>query len=493
MSDADQDRLYFSDVFWVSESQLDDYGAFDISLFTDLPLFVDPFLLFASEKPKYQALHDQMIGYLRFLLSKSMKGVSDRALIESWYVFSEVKQNWLGFCEAGNQGRGLGRDFANALNANLFNIFHNFGKEKITRGSHIEKLCLISPGVGRDMISDFTTNLTKNYLLEYTQQFALANIRKEYLATVSVPRVTFNYQVQRWMPATFTLPLFMNDFVILTPKDMLTKDDTWISHTDMIARFRTIPDAISNSQLRAQINEYFLEVLPRGKEPTKKDINYAIRRTITKYPELIDYYIKLKEDSEEAAVENSAAMVLESYLLYVQQFRALGRLLGSLTPFYRIDETTADETREKLRYFKDIIENKGGWKLFYIDGQPFRKESDAQIMFRLVWHRTPSDVSREVNDGRGPADFKISHGALDKTIVEFKLATNRQLKRNLERQAEIYKKASDAKTAFKAIIYFSKADLEKVRSILLDLDLEKDPNIFLIDARADNKPSASRA
>jgi hypothetical protein len=36
----------------------------------------------------------------------------------------------------------------------------------------------------------------------------------------------------------------------------------------------------------------------------------------------------------------------------------------------------------------------------------------------------------EVNDGRGPADFKIARGAGDKTIV--KLAKNSHLKRNLE-------------------------------------------------------------
>jgi glucose/sorbosone dehydrogenase len=38
-------------------------------------------------------------------------------------------------------------------------------------------------------------------------------------------------------------------------------------------------------------------------------------------------------------------------------------------------------------------------------------------------------------------------GAVDKTIVEMKLAKNSHLKRNLERQAEIYKAASDAEHA----------------------------------------------
>jgi hypothetical protein len=37
-------KLYFSDYFEVSEEALDQYGAFNISLASDLPLFIDPFL-----------------------------------------------------------------------------------------------------------------------------------------------------------------------------------------------------------------------------------------------------------------------------------------------------------------------------------------------------------------------------------------------------------------------------------------------------------------
>jgi len=57
MSDAI--NLYFSDVFGVTEKTLDQYGAF-ISLITDLPLFIDPFLLFYSDKPEYQKLHNDI-------------------------------------------------------------------------------------------------------------------------------------------------------------------------------------------------------------------------------------------------------------------------------------------------------------------------------------------------------------------------------------------------------------------------------------------------
>lgn len=42
--------VYFSDYFGVNIDDIDEYGAINISLINDLPLFIDPFLLFNSEK-----------------------------------------------------------------------------------------------------------------------------------------------------------------------------------------------------------------------------------------------------------------------------------------------------------------------------------------------------------------------------------------------------------------------------------------------------------
>ena len=486
--------IYFTDYFNVPQETLEEYGAFDISLITDLPLFIDPFLLFASEKEEYQALHDNMIRYLSFLRTKSEGGGVSEGLIEAWYHFAEVKQNWLGFCETGNTGRGLGGKFARALNENLVHVFRNFGNEAITSKSHLEKLCLIDPGVGKDMISDFTTNLIKDYLLRFTEQFAKSHVASDLVRPVPVERAHFNYDVERWMGKTYSLPFYNNDFVILTPIDILTRDDTWISHSDMLDRFERIPRAIDNDQLRAEINNYFRRAIARYKKPTKKDWDKAVSDTLRQYPQLVDYYIKMKEDSGDEAAAASSLKVLESHMLYVKQFGELAGLLQQQTPFYTIPGNTKEETRIRIAYFKDVIENKGGHRLFYIsEGPPIRREKDLHLMFRLVWIFTPSDVSREANDGRGPPDFKISRGAADKTLVEFKLAKNPKLKQNLLNQLDVYKRASDAKAGFKVIVYFSDEGLDRVERILRELKMEKDGNIILIDARSDNKPSGSNA
>ena len=51
-------------------------------------------------------------------------------------------------------------------------------------------------------------------------------------------------------------------------------------------------------------------------------------------------------------------------------------------------------------------------------------------------------------------DFKASRGANDKTLVEFKLAGNPQLRRNLEKTTRDLSEDSDTKAGFKVIIYF---------------------------------------
>ncbi len=272
---------------------------------------------------------------------------------------------------------------------------------------------------------------------------------------------------------------------------MLTKDDTWINKPDLISDFDQIPNAIPNEQLRAQINNYFTKILP--KKASAKEHNEAAFRTIQEFPELIDYYIKYKEQHGERAQSISSHKVAFSNALYVEQFRELIALLASKSDFYHVSGNTYEEAHARLRFLKDVVENKGGHKIFWSRGKPIEREEDVHILYRIAWFATRSDVSREVNDGRGPADFKISRGTPDKSIIEFKLAKNTQLKRNLQKQAEIYKAASDAKKSIKVIVFFTGAERERVAKILKSLKMSGNPDIILIDARRDNKPSGSKA
>jgi hypothetical protein len=486
-------KIHFSDYFEVDHQVLDNYGAFNVSLIIDLPLFIDPFQLFNSDKPIYRRLHEDIIRYLKFLRDKSISGHENIGLLKGLYTFKEVKQNWFGFSAEGNRGRGLGLDFARSLNRNLHLIFSNFGEERLTSGSHLEKLCLIKDGIGRDNISDFTTNLIKEFLLRYTQTFAQKYVAERHRHKCVVEKVRFNYTTETWESGEFDLPFFNGEYVLLTPKDILTKDDVWINRTDLMNDFTQITDSVDNDQLRAQINNYFMKQLSRHKKPTQKQRKAVIDDVVEKYPELIEYYIRSKEKQGIEARLRSEKHVSESETLYIKQIIELVSNLSRETGFYALRGDSLEEARKRVEFLRDVIENKGGHRVFYVKGKPIKRESDLHIMYRLTWYGSPLDVSREVNDGRGPVDFKISQGSRDKSLVEFKLASNPQLKRNLDKQVSVYGKASDTKKSLKVILYFSEEELDRVEAILKDLGLTKVDNIILIDARADNKPSGSRA
>ena len=493
---------FISDYFDVGADVFDDYGALNISIVNDLPLFIDPFLLFHSDKPEYVQLHADIITYMIFLRDRAAVGPVSDGDLQNWYCFKEVKQNWLGFSVSGNGGAGLGMKFARNLHANLNVVFSDFGDEQITESSHLEKVCLVSDGVGRDNISDFTTNLIKDFLCQYTAEFAAKHLPASAVKEVSVDRARFNYKTQSWARAKYRLPLINGDYVIITPKDMLTRDENWINKGDLISGFEEVPTAIPDQALRASVFNYFESELkrrpaPKGKkppEPTQKERADAVVATMRKFPEIIDYYIRLKEQKGDDASDVSAEKVMAIEYLFIEQLQALQALLVANTPFYKTGKNSYEEAHKRLAYLKDVIENKGGHRFFYDDkGKPIEREKDLHVLYRLVWFGTPSDFGAEANDGRGPVDFKVSRGAADKTLVEMKLAKNNKLAKNLENQVEIYQAASDAKKGIKAIIYFTLGELGKVRRILKDLKLDKSPDVVLIDARRDNKPSASNA
>lgn len=481
--------VYFSDIFNVEEERLEEYGAFNISLLNDLPLFIDPFLLYASKKPEYQKLHCEIIQYLTFLRSKSIIGNLNSAKISRWYCFPEVNQLWLGYSESGNRGSGLGPKFGKAMSSAIVRFYKDLGNEKISDTSHLEKLGLFKSGIGRDNISDFTSNLIKKFLAEYTQEFSRKYLSPDKCRNVSVNKAYFNYELESWMPMTFTLPYFNGDYVLLVPKDILTKDDNWINFADMKHRVLDIANSIPNKDLRDRINDVYRRAIPNN--PKEEDITRAVEAVVAQVPEMMDYYIKLKEGDKEGARKASNNIVKEADTFYIHNIAKLIGKLKTESEFYQCESMGSYvASRKRVMFLKDIIENKDGYRLFYYEGKPVPRETDLQLLFKFTWFATMFDANAEVNNGRGPVDFKISMGNADKTLVEFKLARNKKLKQNLKNQVAIYEAANNTQQSMKVIIYFSESEYNTVMRILKDLKLEQNRDIILINA-CNNKESAS--
>jgi hypothetical protein len=483
-------KLLFSDYFNVEETTLTNYGALNICLSSDLPLFIDPFLLFASKKPEYIKLHKLVVEHLLLLKSYAIEnGGKDVDL--GLFKFPEIKQNWLGLAEYGNSGKGLGKKFAiNAIES--FNGFYNsFGEEKITNGTHIEKLTLLNPGIGKDFISDFSTNLILEYLLEFTECFAKKYLQDNQTTEFSI-RCRFDISSKTWQPRTFVLPYLFRekngDFILLTPLDILTVDDAVINNSDFYNNFNNVTRSLGNESLRNAVNEFFRSHLPR--RPKQKDKIEAFIQTVKKYPDLVDFYIKLKEESKNLVGAAAFSQIEEIKEQLIDALTPLCNLLNTKSEFYAVKPNSYQESLKRANFLKDVIENNDGYRIFYDGSKPIAKEDTIQRIFRLTWYASPYDVNSEVNNGRGPADYKVSFGSGDSTIVEFKLAKSSSLQKNLENQTDVYKTASKSASDISVVLCYTASEIMKTHRILKTIGKEGHENIIVIDATP--KISASK-
>lgn len=335
-------QLLFNEYFEIDQKVVDRYGALNICVEADLPLFVDPFLLFSSSNPEYQALHDKIVGHLTFLRELAADNPS---IGLSLFKFPEVPQNWLGMCKWGNNGKGLGPKFARNLIGAFNGFYRNFGAETVTDASHIEKLTLVGSGIGRDFISDFTTNLMLEFLLTYSQKFAQQHLSQQQRKTFTV-RCSFDWNLMVWTPKSFELPYFYKgdrdeDFILLTPVDLLTKDEAFICHSDFTSQFRSVANSLDNAALRDAVNLYFQKRLPSN--PKKGDIERAIEATVQMYPEILDYYIAKKESEKEKASSLSAEKVERLRVELLSTLTDFCKHLFSNSDFYKIKPTSYSE------------------------------------------------------------------------------------------------------------------------------------------------------
>jgi len=214
----------------------------------------------------------------------------------------------------------------------------------------------------------------------------------------------------------------------------------------MLSRFSQISEAMPDGQLRAQVSNYFARHLSTN--PTKEERDAAALVTIREFPALLDYYIRLREEAGDQAEANSLEKVQDTLAIFVEQLKRVVDDLTAKTDFYARGWSSYSEALSRVKGFKQYVENQDGWKLINRGGKPFAQEKEVQLYFGLIWfgsafdvNREPNNgrgpVNREPNNGRGPVDYKVSIGAADKSLIEFKLASNSQLKRNLQKQVRM--------------------------------------------------------
>lgn len=128
----------------------------------DLPLFIDPFLLWKSPSLQDESLHSMVINafnHLGYLVNKGKEDEASKILITA----SECNEVGLGSSRT-RTGHRIGVSTANQL----LSLFKNIPQIKEGGFTHIEEVQLYVDQISSDRISDFTANFIKSFLVDYT-------------------------------------------------------------------------------------------------------------------------------------------------------------------------------------------------------------------------------------------------------------------------------------------------------------------------------------
>jgi len=181
----------------------------------DLPLCIDPFLLYKSRDEALRHLHEQLITLFNNSVVLFREG--KRTEMDKIIDFPEVSEIGFGYSEASVRGSGLG-SYLNKLLADTLAASEPLQERGLR---HIEELQLVSIGIAADRVSDIAANALKSFLIEYTQkQASLWSIPLESSLPVSH---YFDFEEYAWRDGYFDLPrnIITGLPILLVPRRMV--------------------------------------------------------------------------------------------------------------------------------------------------------------------------------------------------------------------------------------------------------------------------------
>lgn len=154
----------------------------------DIPLSLDPFLMWKSPSLQDNALHTALVNsfnHLGYLVRKDKKNEAAKLLI----ALSECEEVGLGFSET-RAGRRIGEKTANDI-LRLFEVIPQVATSGFT---HFEEIQLLVDGISKDRVSDIACT----YLMSFLIDFTIDQCQKHGVPTqdVVLPRI-YDYRTNR--------------------------------------------------------------------------------------------------------------------------------------------------------------------------------------------------------------------------------------------------------------------------------------------------------
>ncbi len=456
--------------FKVDARALRDLGVLNAHLGIDNRLFVDPTLLKTTECPELRDARTELKKYFMPIITllKASKHEGDVAWVEAVnrLMIREEHGAALGYSNAGETGRGVGRELAGMLTRRGLEIV----RLDIDATEMFELIGLFQENFGPDLLSDMAVGILKERFLAYTQRVT-HELKLQ-------PSKVFQVNGKDWF-----LPVHPNgvNALLFIPSDILSPLPVALDLSEIydVAKF--------NAEVRRKWNEIVAAASKEGKKPTKAEIRKMLLANPQNLLDLIDVYRKADGNRYDLDVDPSGFFNWEQ----------IGRAAAAKFPLEikTAQPRNINELREVvdliLKQFTKNVEQNKLWEMLYAeDGRP-RHESFAQRLFYAIadsyCQANNVDISREPNAGNGPVDFKLSVGYDGRLLVEIKKSTNSSLLHGFGRQLDAYQKSEATQESVYLILRVSEKEnaINDVLALAAKKKAEglKVPDVVVIDAR----------
>lgn len=197
------------------------------NLVTDLPLCIDPFLLYKSKDESLRKLHQNLLSIFNQGIQYYREGRKEA--LDKLIDFPEVNEIGFGYSENSIKGSGLGVQL-NQLLARTLAASEPLQERGLR---HVEELQLVSIGVGADRVSDIAANVLKAFLIEYTQK--QANLWNIPLTSAMPIMHYFDFDNWEWSDGYFDLPKnpITGSPLLLVPRRFV-RLLPWINYDDFV-------------------------------------------------------------------------------------------------------------------------------------------------------------------------------------------------------------------------------------------------------------------
>lgn len=212
----------------------------------DIPLYVDPFLLWKSPSEQDQALHTAVtnsFNHLNYLLRHSKEADARETLI----LASECAEVGLGHSRK-RRGNRIGSDKADEI-LSLFQQIDHYCEHGFT---HFEEIQLYVKDIAKDRVSDISCSFLKSFLIDYTTQ--ACDELKVPLQEVKVPAV-YDYRTNRFVrDQSVRLPVSPVDGspLVLVPKRWL-RFGVWINFDEYFRDYCPVDDVFNKDESREPV------------------------------------------------------------------------------------------------------------------------------------------------------------------------------------------------------------------------------------------------